>query len=196
MSKSREFNGLNHAGDSSIGPQAGDPLLCARCHSLGQGCCVLSDSGASQMFGLTGQEISVMAQASGLDENDFVVADVAEQDFLAGLKKIHPVFEKTMPGGRRLRLRVDDAGACCFLGSKGCTLPSSARPLYCRLYPFWFTKDDRLMVLLSETCLAQENAISWREVLARLGEDQDHLRGLFDQLLDMAAGHEAGGEAL
>lgn len=142
------------------------------------------------MFGLTGGEVALMENASGLPPEEFTVRDQADDEFLRHIKSIHPVFGQTMPGGRRIRLRVDESGTCCFLGSQGCTLPTEARPLYCRLYPFWFTPDGRLMVLGSPTCLAQENAQNWKEVLARLAQNIDELRELFARLCELAAEHE------
>ena len=35
------------------------------------------------------------------------------------------------------------------------------------------------MVLISDKCLAQKDARSWRDVLANMGESKDHLRGIF-----------------
>lgn len=180
--------------DSAMGAvgagQAGDPPLCARCHLAGDGCCALSAGGGTeQMFGLTLGEIEDIARASGMEPSQFVVADKVSSEFLAGLMRIHPVFGQIMPGCARIRLTVDDDGACVFLGAGGCRLPWEVRPLYCRLYPFWFTPDGRLMVLLSDTCMAQKGAMSWREVLARLGEDEERLRGLFERLQRLAGEH-------
>lgn len=142
------------------------------------------------MFGLTQGEIAQISQASGLAPDQFCVADRAEPWFLEFLDSIHPVFRQTMPGGRRLRLRLDEQYRCVFLSERGCRLPTGARPLYCRLYPFWVNPHDRLMVLTSPICLAQKGARSWREVLKRLGQDEAELRRLFADLQELAALHE------
>lgn len=171
-----------------------DPPICATCHQQGDGCCHLSAEGVRIMFGLTNGEVAVMAKACGLPPEAFTVSDEVDEAFLRHITGIHPVFGQTMPGGSRIRLKVDDSGACIFLGPQGCTLPTEARPLYCRLYPFWFTPDDRLMVLGSSTCLAQENARNWKEVLARLAQNIDELRELFARLCKLAAEHEQGSQ--
>lgn len=142
------------------------------------------------MFGLTRGEIDLISQASGLDPEEFCLADQAEPGFLEFLDAIHPVFRRTMPRGRRLRLRLDGRYRCVFLTDQGCRLPTAARPLYCRLYPFWVNSHGRLMVLMSETCLAQRGARSWREVMKRLGQDEAELRRLFARLEEFAARHE------
>lgn len=171
-------------------PSQPDPDLCALCHQQGHGCCQASAEGQAQMFGLTQGEVALISQASGLEPEEFCLTDQAEPWFLEFLASIHPVFLQTMPGGRRLRLRLDDDYRCVFLSATGCRLPTPARPLYCRLYPFWVNPYDRLMVLTSPTCLAQKDARSWREVLKRLGQDEEELRRLFARLSELASQHK------
>ncbi len=170
-------------------PATPDTSLCARCHQAGGGCCRADSEGVEYMFGLTRGEIEIMAQASGLDPSQFVVADQASPRFLAFLESLHPLFLQTMPRGRRLRLRLS-RGDCCFLGEQGCRLPVEARPLYCRMYPLFVNPHGRLMVLVSQACLAQQGARSWREVMRGLGQDEATLRGLFGRLQELAARHE------
>lgn len=168
----------------------GDPSICARCHAQGGGCCQLRGRGSEGMFGLTVGEIEIMARASGLTSEAFVVSDRAGEAFLAGARKIHPIFGQTMPHGFRLRLRLEPDGSCCFLGPGGCALPGEARPLYCRLYPFWFTPGGRLMVMGAPDCLAQRGARNCATVLARMGQDEATLRRLFGRLEQLAARHQ------
>jgi Fe-S-cluster containining protein len=168
-----------------------DPHICARCHHLGRGCCVLHKGEADSMFGLTMGEIKFISRASGLKPRQFMEQDEISPEFEKTLSRLHPVFQKTIPDRKRLRLKVNQAGQCVFLGPKGCRLPEKSRPLYCRLYPFWFTTDNRLMVMISSACLAQEGAASWREVLARMGMEEAALRELFTQLLQLASAHQA-----
>lgn len=172
-------------------PSAGDSHLCAQCHQAGGGCCRTGPDGREYMFGLTRGEIEAMSRASGLEPRRFVKADRPNPGFLAFLESLHPLFLQTMPKGRRLRLLLDDQGACCFLGPRGCRLPQKARPLYCRLYPLFVNPHGRLMVLASDACLAQAGARSWREVMKRLGQDEETVRELFARLQGLAAEHEA-----
>jgi Fe-S-cluster containining protein len=44
-----------------------------------------------------------------------------------------------LDGSRRV-LKRSAAGACTFLGPKGCQLPLDVRPLVCRLYPYQYTE--------------------------------------------------------
>lgn len=171
-------------------PPSSDPHLCALCHAAGTGCCVLS-RGAERMFGLTEAEVARMTAASGCPVEAFTVRDQASPEFRRFLERLSPVFGQTMPAGRRVRLAVDAAGRCVFLGPDGCVLPGEARPFYCRLYPFWFTPDGRLMVLGNSDCRAQAGARHWRAVLEALGADEAGLRALFRRLEADAAAHAA-----
>jgi Fe-S-cluster containining protein len=164
--------------------------VCARCHQAGGGCCRTGEDGVEYMFGLSRGEIEVMARASGLGHDQFVVADQASSRFLAFLESLHPLLAQTMPRGRRLRLKLQENGDCCFLGAEGCRLPQEARPLYCRLYPLFVNPHGRLMVLISGACLAQQGARSWREVMKRLGQDEAGVRELFARLQKLAAEHQ------
>ena len=171
-------------------PEKTGQSICAFCHEQGGGCCRLGTDGTARMFGLTKGEVEFIARASGREPKDFVTADEVSPEFLADLAAIHPVFLQTLPQGRRLRLSVNEQGDCVFLGPGGCTLPVEGRPLYCRLYPFWFTPGGQLMVLISGNCLAQRDARSWRDVLAKMGESREHLRGLFARLETLAKDHQ------
>ena len=172
-----------------------DPAnLCARCHTQGPGCCRLGGFSEDQIFPLTLGEISAAARASGLEPDEFTVADRPPPEFLELAAALHPVLITAMPRGNRLRLRIQPGGECFFLGPQGCALPTEARPLYCRLYPFFFTTDERLMVLQAPHCLAQQGANSWRKVMSRLGESEAHLRGLFARLKELAADHQRRGD--
>lgn len=147
------------------------------------------------MFPLTHSEVEVIAAATGLKPVDFVVADRPAAAFLDFARRLHPLFERCMPGGVRLRLRITE-GRCSLLGPEGCRLEAAARPMYCRLYPFFFTPDNRLMVLMSQRCLAQEGAKHWREVLARMHETEDNLRRIFELYQSLAASHAGGSRHL
>lgn len=59
--------------------------------------------------------------------------------------------------GTRHVLRRAPDGDCTFLGSSGCTLPESVRPLVCRLYPWSYTESG-IDGVDSEYCPAQYTA--------------------------------------
>lgn len=162
--------------------------ICAQCHDLGRGCCTLGAFGSDEMFPMTWSEVQTIVRETGLFPERFVVADRPPADFLRMAGALHPLFSGCMPGGIRLRLKV--AGdKCVFLSEHGCQLSKDLRPFYCQLYPFFFTPDGRLMVLMSERCLAQEGARSWREVMTRMEEGEDRLRVLLARYQEAASRH-------
>jgi Fe-S-cluster containining protein len=161
---------------------------CARCHENGAGCCLIIPGCHGDQFGLTRGEIDRIVVETGIPEADFTDADRADPRFMAVLDAIHPAFRLTMPEGRRIRLKVD-VDRCHLLGSEGCVLPEALRPLYCRIYPFWFDARERLILLRATQCLAQEDAISPYEVMRRLEMDENVLRSLFAQWLQFVREH-------
>ena len=171
-------------------PPIPEPGICALCHGQGLGCCVLEGASTEKVVGMTRGEARRIATACGRPMEEFCLEDEISPQFEAHINLMHPVLNRIMPGRRRLRLKVDENGACVFLGQDGCTLPREDRPLFCRLFPFWFTPDARLALLETGSCLAQREAASLDEVLARLGEREDNLRTLFARLIRLA--HEDG----
>ena len=163
-----------------------DPKICAVCHRQLGGCCRLGQGRVEKMFGLTPTEVEWIAHASGLAPSQFTVRDEVPLSTMNFFVELHPVFAQIMPGGKRVRLRLTGEGACWFLGPEGCRLPWEARPLYCRLYPMWFTPEGRIMVLINPSCLAQRGASSWREVMKRVGLTEQLARELFSELLALA----------
>jgi len=142
------------------------------------------------MFGLTLAEIKAMERASGLDRAEFVAADQASPELIAAAEALHPALARTLNNGRR-RLKVDDRGACCFLGAGGCRLPRRARPLFCRMYPVFVEPQGELVLMIREHCPAQEGAESPRQVLKRLGQTEKGLRNLHARLLRLSAARQA-----
>jgi len=141
--------------------------------------------GIDYMFGLTKQEIKIIERTTGLKRCDFVVIDKVKDDFLKKISDRHPVFLKIMNNGIRHRLKIFN-DKCVFLDLNGCKLPLNSRPVYCRLYPFWFTHDLRLMFIASGKCLAISNALSHENVLAIMGDKKSDLVKLFKRLLKYA----------
>jgi Fe-S-cluster containining protein len=129
-------------------------------------------------------------RTTGMQADQFTVSDIADPRFLLMLNTINPSFRLTMPEGRRIRLKVTDH-RCVFLTPAGCSLPVLVRPIYCRVYPFWFDSDGRLLLLRSHRCLAQQDALSPYDVMHRLEMSEPDLRELFDRWLILARDHSA-----
>ncbi len=143
------------------------------------------------MFGLTVNEIKSIAKATGLEQDEFIETDQAGPELIASAEELHPALARTMNNGRRLRLRVDAKGTCCFLSPKGCSLPRRARPIFCRMFPVFVEPQGELVLMLKEGCLAQEGAACPEEVLKRLGQTEKGLRNMHARLLRLSAAHKA-----
>jgi Fe-S-cluster containining protein len=163
-----------------------DESVCARCHRLGQGCCSSFHNGlpdASRIFPLLPVEVERMASASCLSADEFTTQDEISAEFGKVLLSLNPMLAAAAPAGRRRRLKLRNNGDCIFLSRRGCRLPLPNRPYYCKLYPFWFLRDGRMLVLLHSACLAQDRAAGWRQVLQRLAMNEGELRAMFKEYM-------------
>ncbi len=93
-------------------------------------------------------------------------------------------------GGFHDRLAVTKAGACALLGRQGCRLPRSARPYYCRLYPFWI-RDGRQLYFQFSQCLAQKEAAGTAALLSSRGLTNADILDLYPRLRGQALAESA-----
>ncbi len=165
-----------------------NPDICIACHSKEHGCCTYAPELEGRMFGLTIGEIENICKYSGLKPADFTVNDIAEKKFLDTVTSISPIFVQTMPNGHRTRLKIENQ-KCVFLEDSGCFLPNEIRPVFCQIYPFWFDHNDRLMLMISEHCLAQHSMTSAKSVMNLLEMNYQDIRELFLKLKRFAGDH-------
>ena len=83
--------------------------------------------------------------------------------------------------GDHEHLSIDKQGSCIFLGPIGCLLPEKARPLYCRLFPFWVI-NGRVGFFTFDLCLAQKDARSVNKVKKRLKMKTSQILPLYEAL--------------
>lgn len=162
-----------------------DPHVCARCALKGPTCCQLDPGNEEYCFPLSEMERDRILQELAGDEGAF--AQQANSDrFIENLHKLFPgeqeAVDRLFPRTKfHLRLAVDDAGRCRLLGPQGCRLPREVRPYYCRLFPFWFVRGD-MSVFTAERCLARQEAVTKRSILALIGEPEKRLKELYGRL--------------
>ena len=67
-----------------------------------------------------------------------------------------PIWLETViqPDGTRRVLGRRDNGDCRYLGANGCTLPTTIRPLICRIYPYDYNENG-LVERLASGCPVQ-----------------------------------------
>jgi Fe-S-cluster containining protein len=158
-----------------------NPSICARCHSLNQGCCFLQPETSEYMFGLSNSEIVNIAKQTKMNESEFVIEDIVKEGFVASLRQMDDNFKFMFPNRLRKKLMIKD-DKCIFLSDNGCILSSENRPFYCRMYPFWFNNEG-LFVIQSKTCLVQENA-SIHNMMLKLETTELKLMQLYDAWLE------------
>lgn len=160
--------------------------ICARCSDINQTCCRLKPGMEILCFPLSGSELETISRATGL--SDFYVRENNTPDFIRNLGKLMPcsgsALRRCFPAqGIHSRLKTDVSGNCTFLGPQGCRLDADVRPLYCRIYPFWFSR-GKLTILDDAGCLAQKEASSVKIMLNLFGADPEQLSRMFCSLLD------------
>ncbi len=104
--------------------------------------------------------------------------NVMEQIFSHAPEDIRTSFPE---GETHMRLAQNSVDQCVFLGPNGCLLPNPARPIFCQIYPFWFT-GEQIQVFGDHNCLALKTAETIPRLCSLLGTNPDHLFSLYCRL--------------
>lgn len=158
--------------------------VCARCAAESGTCCTLEPGLEEYCFPLSAEERAAMEEAGARERhfcrqaNTSAFVDNLCRLFGAEAGGIRALFPA---GGFHDRLAVTKAGACALLGRQGCRLPRSARPYYCRLYPFWI-RDGRQLYFQFSQCMAQKEAAGTAALLSSLGLSNADILDLYQRL--------------
>jgi Fe-S-cluster containining protein len=158
--------------------------VCARCAQHSGTCCTLQSGQEELCFPLSAQERGRM-EAAGANPVDFA-RQANTVAFVENLCRLFPGEAKIIiglfpPNGEHDRLAIVQGGACALLGPKGCRLPRPARPLYCRLFPFWI-RTQRELFFEFDQCEAQREAGGGASLLRRLGMTSESVRQTYSEL--------------
>ncbi|MCL2062791.1 MAG: YkgJ family cysteine cluster protein [Candidatus Cloacimonetes bacterium] len=165
--------------------------ICAICHKKGLGCCLFKKNSDSQQIGIFIDDINKIANFLKVEMEYFVAKDEINdylKDFL--LSTPYPLFDKIFHNNIRYKLKTVDE-KCIFLTDKGCELPLNIRPLFCRVYPFWPSKNfQHIYVLSSSDCLAQEKStLKWEIVNNHFNYSKEYLVNLFFEMKTSGDNH-------
>ncbi|OIO05825.1 MAG: hypothetical protein AUJ49_00750 [Desulfovibrionaceae bacterium CG1_02_65_16] len=157
---------------------------CARCALRCGTCCTLRPGDEEFCFPLSHAERKRM-KAAGAQARHFVRQDNT-QAFVGNIKRLFPdegaaVEQLFPPASAHDRLATLPDGACALLGPAGCTLPREARPLYCRLFPFWI-RAGRERYFELDFCEAQREASGGAGLKKRLGMTSADILQLYHEL--------------
>lgn len=160
--------------------------ICAICAQNGPTCCRLGQGLADFSFPLSGVETEIISDCDSWPGMCFTVRVPNSTRFISRLKNLFPNdldrIQALYPEhGRHEHLSTDERARCVFLGPAGCLLPDKARPLYCRLFPFWVI-GGRVAFFPLEFCQAQKGARSVNEVMRRLKMDTSQIFILYHEL--------------
>ena len=165
--------------------------ICAECHKKGYGCCLLEKQNQKNQIGIFLKDIEIIEKFINISRDYFIIEDKIDLNLKEELiREIHPIFDKLYYKDIRFKLKTIN-GKCFFLKENGCELPEDIRPLYCRIYPFWPSKNnDFINVLSSDLCFAQaESTLSWKIVNKYFLYSEEYLNFLCKELLDFAELH-------
>lgn len=134
--------------------------VCARCANTSGTCCTLTPGQEEYCFPLSAGERAGMESAGAQAAHFFLQPNT--EAFVGNLCRLFPgesgAIRMLFPaGGAHDRLAISPQGACLLLGQRGCLLPREARPLYCRLFPFWI-RTGRELYFEMDRCQAQKEA--------------------------------------
>ncbi|MDD4155064.1 MAG: GNAT family N-acetyltransferase [Candidatus Cloacimonetes bacterium] len=171
--------------------------ICADCHKQGKGCCLINEHNNQGYIGISINDINRIKEYSQINQKEFIIEEYkTDQEINLLVKHYHPIFEKIYTDNRCFRLKTID-NHCIFQKKTGknkfgqCILPDEVRPLYCKIYPFWMTTDNKYITILpSNECLAQrESSISWTMVNKYFNYTEEHIKNLFSQILSEYNNH-------
>lgn len=165
-------------------PAADDGSVCARCARHGGTCCTLRPGEEEYCFPVSAAE-RVAMEAAGARPEHFIRQENTPA-FVANLARLFPGEDARLarlfpPRGEHDRLAILPGGACALLGPEGCLLPRGARPLYCRLFPFWIAEGRRLFFEM-ESCQAQRERRGGAGLEGVFGITGKDIRGLYATL--------------
>lgn len=165
--------------------QISEENICARCSKINRTCCRIQPENAVNCFPLSGPEIKELNRYFN-GENP-VLRTKNSVEFVRNLKKLIPDEKKAIvkefpEDGTHQRLKTTEDGSCILLGDRGCILPWRARPLYCRLYPFWVYK-GKITLFDDPDCLALQEKMQLRQILSLLGTTGREILDMHSEML-------------
>ena len=160
--------------------------ICAVCAQNGPTCCQLRQEYADLSFPLSTVEKETIAAYERWKGVFFIVQAPNSVQLISRLGFLFPddldTIKTLFPeNGRHERLLTNKLGHCVFLGPMGCLLPGNARPLYCRLFPFWVI-GGRVAFFPFDLCQAQKGTRSVKKVMMRLQVDISQILPLYNAL--------------
>ena len=159
---------------------------CTICARKGSTCCNARQNRKGIGFPLSKIEKQIISTYNKRKDGCFTVRTLNSPEFLAKLKYIFPkdiyrIQELFPENDYHECLSTDTQGSCSFLGSTGCLLSEEAKPLYCKIFPFWVV-GKKMGFFRFENCQAQKDAGTFQTVLKHFNMNSSQICSLYDEL--------------
>lgn len=159
------------------------------CSTVYGSCCIACGDDDIHHTFVSEQEAAVIAGLPVSDDGDPLMSEVNDEVFIKRIGSIFPDrledVVRAFPLNKKHRsLSVDCFGRCKLLGSKGCVLERKGKPLFCRIYPFWFI-NGRLVTFNNDSCLALRKTSDLKELMELFSTNEVTLRSLYDSIVSL-----------
>ncbi|MCP3941162.1 MAG: hypothetical protein GY710_06745 [Desulfobacteraceae bacterium] len=173
-----------------------NPNMCKRCDSMDRSCCTLrAENNEGLPAPVSGPEIKkILNLFKDKKRSDFLDKRINSPQFIGQMSILFPDMAESINNvfpvdGSHFDLKTQE-DACIFKDANGCLLPDDARPLFCRIYPFWFF-DDKPNIFQDPNCLALENCQTISEVVLCLGTKPERLKQIHGLICENWGLHHA-----
>ncbi|HPS59408.1 MAG TPA: hypothetical protein PK514_14995 [Spirochaetota bacterium] len=165
----------------------GSPGICARCSTVFGSCCVACGDDDIHHTFVSEHEAALISGLPVSLDGDPLMSEPNSRVFINRIGSIFPDrledVVKAFPVNKTHRsLAVDCFGRCTLLGSKGCVLEKKGKPLFCRIYPFWFI-NGVLVTFNNDSCLALRETSDINELMKMFSTDEERLGELYSRIV-------------
>ncbi len=164
-----------------------NPNICGQCDKINSSCCTLrAENNEGLPAPVSEPEITRILNTLKTKSREDIIENRSNSiEFINQMSLLFPDMidsvHKIFPlNGIHFELKtVEDV--CIFKDINGCILPDEARPLFCRIYPFWFFENEP-QIFQDVNCLALKNCETIREVFFSLGTRPENLQQIHAQI--------------
>ena len=166
-----------------------NPDICGQCDSMNRSCCTLrAENNEGLPAPVSEPEIKrILSILKDKNREDLLDSRTNSPQFINQMSFLFPDMadsvHKLFPANENHFELKTVGDACTFKDIDGCLLPDEARPLFCRIYPFWFF-DDEPHIFQDSNCIALENSQTIPEVLLSLGTKPEKLKQIHAQICE------------
>ena len=164
-----------------------NPDICRQCDTKGQSCCSLNAEckGTFRAPVSDGEIGRILNHFTNRKSEELFESRFNSQTFMERISALFPDMEDAVrkafqTGDTHHELKTEN-GSCVLKDANGCLLPDKIRPLFCRIYPFWFFGEEP-QIFLDPNCIALSSSKTIPEVFLCLGTTPERLKLIYSRL--------------